>query len=306
MGPKRDAPKRDSELARRREGASGQDFNRLSAICFLISTVFLGLVLVGNTRGLPLLDSIYFVRLDLTDVLPQTISKNRLVNFVARTAGLHDYYQVGLWNYCGGYNDKGITSCSSPANLYWDNPVEKLLSKIVAGVSFALPARVADTLQIVYQASRVMFGLFLLGAVLSVFSTVATLFPSSSSLPRGSIAFVAALTTTAASTIATAMFVMFQTVFSKSGQVNVSATLGIAMYSFMWIASVFGVLGWLVQSSIWTHVPKQHKEVTKDRKTSKSTASNTPKVPQTPKTPRSQGKSNNPTQRRRGLRSDTK
>lgn len=29
-----------------------------------------------------------------------------LSNSIARTLGLHDFYQVGLWNYCEGYDDE--------------------------------------------------------------------------------------------------------------------------------------------------------------------------------------------------------
>jgi len=29
----------------------------------------------------------------------------KFLNSIARSLGLHDFYQVGLWNYCEGYND---------------------------------------------------------------------------------------------------------------------------------------------------------------------------------------------------------
>jgi hypothetical protein len=29
-----------------------------------------------------------------------------LINSIARTIGLHDFYQVGLWNFCEGYQDE--------------------------------------------------------------------------------------------------------------------------------------------------------------------------------------------------------
>lgn len=33
---------------------------------------------------------------------------SRLLNSVARSLGLHDFYQVGLWNFCEGYNDECV------------------------------------------------------------------------------------------------------------------------------------------------------------------------------------------------------
>lgn len=49
-------------------------------------------------------------------------------------AKLAHFYQVGLWNYCEGYEDKGITYCSEPTVTHYFNPVEMMISK-------ALPAK---------------------------------------------------------------------------------------------------------------------------------------------------------------------
>lgn len=59
---------------------------------------------IGNTRGNKILGSIYFFQLDLANVLAQSAPNSlTLQNSVARTLGLHDFYQVGLWNFCEGY-----------------------------------------------------------------------------------------------------------------------------------------------------------------------------------------------------------
>jgi hypothetical protein len=58
-----------------------------------------------------------------------------LVNSIAQTLGLRDFYQVGLWNYCEGYKNIGVTHCSKPKTLYSFNPVEILLSELLAGAS---------------------------------------------------------------------------------------------------------------------------------------------------------------------------
>ena len=46
------------------------------------------------------------VELDLTNVLPQSVPNANLINSIARSIGLHDFYQVGMWTYCEGYNDE--------------------------------------------------------------------------------------------------------------------------------------------------------------------------------------------------------
>ncbi len=60
-----------------------------------------------------------------------------LINSIARTLGLHDFYQVGLWNYCEGYegSGQGITGCSAAVLGYWFNPVEILLEELLAGAT---------------------------------------------------------------------------------------------------------------------------------------------------------------------------
>lgn len=49
----------------------------------------------------------YFYKLDLANVLAKSAPSGlTLQNSIARTLGLHDYYQVGLWNFCEGYRDE--------------------------------------------------------------------------------------------------------------------------------------------------------------------------------------------------------
>jgi hypothetical protein len=65
---------------------------------------------VGSTRDSGALGSIFFFKLDLTNILarsaPATLT---LQNSIARTLGLHDFYQVGLWNFCEGYQTGYVT-----------------------------------------------------------------------------------------------------------------------------------------------------------------------------------------------------
>lgn len=63
-------------------------------------------VCIGNTRNRAVLNDVYFFKLDLTDIIPQSVPNAQLINSIARTIGLHDFYQVGLWNFCEGYKDR--------------------------------------------------------------------------------------------------------------------------------------------------------------------------------------------------------
>ena len=106
-----------------------------TSFCLLISVVFLIIVEVGNTSTGHGLENIYFIRLNLSNVVPTSFANAALLNSIAQTLGLHDYYQVGLWNYCEGYVDQGITNCMSPKTLYWFNPVGIIRNQLIAGAA---------------------------------------------------------------------------------------------------------------------------------------------------------------------------
>ncbi|KAL2259304.1 hypothetical protein VTK26DRAFT_7071 [Humicola hyalothermophila] len=82
----------------------------LSASCaYLIAWIFLLLVVIGNTYPRPVLKDIYFFKLNLADIIPTSVPNAQLINSIARSIGLHDFYQVGLWNFCEGYIDEYVS-----------------------------------------------------------------------------------------------------------------------------------------------------------------------------------------------------
>lgn len=83
-----------------------------ASICYLLTVVFLIIVEVANTPGSGPRQSIYFFKLDLSNIIAQALPPGlTLTNSIARTLGLHDFYQVGLWNFCEGYNNEYVSSC---------------------------------------------------------------------------------------------------------------------------------------------------------------------------------------------------
>ncbi len=59
----------------------------------------------------------YFYKLDLSDIIPESVPNAVLINSIARSLGLHDFYQVGLWNFCEGYNDEYVPPPFAAARL---------------------------------------------------------------------------------------------------------------------------------------------------------------------------------------------
>ena len=232
------------------------------ALVHLAALVFLVLVCIGNINTRSVIRSTWFIKLDLSRIIPASIPNAVLINSIAQSIGLHDFYQVGLWNFCEGYDDsRGITSCSPTKTLYWFDPVAILLSELVSGASISLPNNINSALHLVRLASHWMFGLFITGAVLNFVCIFVAPFAISSeprwqhrkrrvflrSLPITFISFAAALTTTVATVVATVLFEIFKNVLTSQSEINIRATVGKQMMAFMWTATGFSLIGFIWQ-----------------------------------------------------------
>ncbi|KAL7266740.1 hypothetical protein RUND412_010696 [Rhizina undulata] len=104
-------------------------FASFTAIIFSI------LVIIGNTYNTHSLTNMYFLKIDVSNVIPRSFPNAALVNTIAQTLGLRDFYQVGLWNYCEGYKKRGVTYCSKPTPMYAFDPVSILMSQLLQGAT---------------------------------------------------------------------------------------------------------------------------------------------------------------------------
>jgi hypothetical protein len=233
----------------------------VTSIAYLLSVVFLILVEIGNINNKPVIRDSYFLKINLANIIPATVPNSVLINSIARTIGLHDFYQVGLWGFCEGYNDVGITYCSPPKTLYWFDPVEIILNELLAGATISLPTEIINILHIVRTASWWMFAAFLLG-IIATFLCIFFAPMGFSKKPRWQhkakriflrqlpitiLTFLALLGTAVGALIATIMFVIFRNTFSSAAELNIEANLGLPMLAFMWIAVGFNLIGFFVQ-----------------------------------------------------------
>lgn len=225
----------------------------LTSFFLFVAVIFLVLLQISGTYNKHLLRDWYFIRLDLSNVVPSSVPNFALINTIAQTLGLHDFYQVGLWNFCEGYKGEGVTYCSPPETLYWFNPVEILRNELLAGASINLPADINDILDLIRLVSNWMFGLFLTGTVLSfvlIFAMPLSIFTRWLALPVAILAFLNALFVTVAAVLATVMFVIFKNTISGVAELNIGAEIGTTMFAFMWVASAFTIFAWLVQMGL--------------------------------------------------------
>ncbi|OLN85948.1 SUR7 family protein pun1-like protein 2 [Colletotrichum chlorophyti] len=224
-----------------------------AAVCYFIAIIFLILVIIGNTSIKPVLTDVYFFKLDVSDIIPLSSANAVLLNSVARSLGLHDFYQVGLWNFCEGYNDEGVTYCSPPQRLYWFNPIEIMTNELLAGATIALPSQVTTILNILRIGQQIMFGFFISGISLSAALLLATPLVLRSrwwSLPVAIFAGIAGILVTVASIIATVMSVAARIALTQQQELNISAVLGVRMFVFMWIASACVSLAWILHAAM--------------------------------------------------------
>ena len=188
--------------------------------------------------------------MNLANIIPaSTPADITFVNSLARSLGLHDFYQIGLWSFCEGYSDEGITDCSKPKALYWFNPVEILLNELLAGATIALPADINNILDLIRLASHLMFGFFITGVCMnfvSIFIAPVVLFSRWWSFPIAIWTFISALLTAAATVIATVMFVIFRNVITSQSSLNIGGSIGTQMFAFMWIGTAFSIFGFVI------------------------------------------------------------
>lgn len=262
-------PPSRSEKAAREDEVSGYQKSKPTApqiftvVVYLIALVFLILVEIGNVNNNIVIRDTYYLRIDLANIIPASVPNAVLINSIAQSIGLHDFYQVGLWNFCGGYVGQGLTVFSPPQTLYWFNPVEIVLNELLAGASIILPTDIIDVLDLVKLASSWMFSCFLVGTILT--SLCIFFAPRGFSkkprrqhkarrnflrqLPITILTFASLLFTAAGSVIATVMSVVFRNQFSQAAMFNVHASLGEPMLAFMWISTGFNLVGFMMQVS---------------------------------------------------------
>lgn len=110
-------------------------FAVFTAFLFLVTLVFLILIQIGNVSNMHVLGELYFFKIDVSHLVPSNVQNAKAMNNVLHQSGLKDFYQIGLWNFCEGYNNQGITACSKPSLLFWFNPVQIFLDELMEGAT---------------------------------------------------------------------------------------------------------------------------------------------------------------------------
>ncbi|SPN97274.1 uncharacterized protein DNG_00788 [Cephalotrichum gorgonifer] len=225
----------------------------IATIAYAITVIFLILVIIGNTSDKVGIRDTFFFKIQMANIIPESASNAALLNSVARSLGLHDFYQVGLWNFCEGYDDEGIVYCSPPKRLYWFNPIEVLMDELLAGASIALPSEVVTILTLLRLGSKGMFILFFIGIVLSfvlVFLSPLVLRTRRWSLLVVTLSILAAVSTGGATVLATVFSLAAKYALTLQSELNISSAVSPLMLASTWIAALCTTTCFFLHSAV--------------------------------------------------------
>ena len=148
---------------------------------------------------------------------------------------------------------RGVTYCSEPQSFYWFNPVEVLVSELLAGARIALPAEVLTILHLLKIGSQIMYGFFVAGAVVNfvlLFATPLVVLNRWWTLVIAIVAFISGTCINVAAAIATAISIAAKVALTAQDQLNISADIGVTMFVFMWIAAICSNLAFLLHAAM--------------------------------------------------------
>ncbi|KOS20201.1 SUR7 family protein pun1 [Escovopsis weberi] len=198
-----------------------------TALCYFIAIIFLILTIIGNITINSTLNDIYFFKLNVA--------------------------QVGLWNFCEGYEDEGVTYCSPPKQFYWFNPVKVLVSELLAGAKIALPSQVLTILRLLQIGSQVMYAFFLASTVINTLLLLLTPIALRRRWFSAVLAFIGSISgilVSVAAVIASVISIAAKVALTAQDQLNIKANIGIKMFVFMWIGALLTDFGFLMQAAM--------------------------------------------------------
>ncbi|MCJ1355367.1 MAG: hypothetical protein MMC33_005358 [Icmadophila ericetorum] len=233
------------------EGPSGarRFFAFFTAFLFFAATAMLILIQIGSLSNKHVLTEIYFFKMDLSHIVASDSQKHIHSRDVATSAGLHDFYQVGMWNFCTGNYPKGITECSKPKLMFWFNPVQTIISELKKGASVEFASDQNRYVDLIRKASHFTFGAFFattFSSFLLVFLSPITLRSRLAAVPIALLSFCSGMTTFLAAAVTTAQWAVIHNEIEKNIN-TVIPTIGKMAFIFMWVAAACSLFGAFIQ-----------------------------------------------------------
>ncbi|EFR04459.1 integral membrane protein [Nannizzia gypsea CBS 118893] len=222
--------------------------------------VCLALVGLGCYNTSTLTD-VYFAKVDMKDINTSPSGLNKQLQPLAHgleqakaKGDLHDFYIVGMWNYCYGDHKDGadkVTHCSPRQSKFWFNPAE------VWGVDDTIEKLYPSTLQKGLNTYKKVAGwIFVAYAVAISASAIQLLVGISAIFSRwGSffttiVAGVSAVFTLGGAATASVLYgILVGAIETGLKPFNIKASVGTRMLSIYWLGALFTIAGgffWLL------------------------------------------------------------
>ncbi|KAI9652677.1 MAG: hypothetical protein M1831_006664 [Alyxoria varia] len=220
-----------------------------SSLCCFIAFLLLLLALIGTTSNKAVIRDIWIIKLDMSNVLAKSVPNAALINTIAQSLGMSDFYQVGLWNHCEGIFGEGITSCDKPRAFYWFDPM-MFVQELLGGAEIGIPKHITQVFQLIKTASAVMFTGVLLSTILTILLTLTTitgLYSRWASFASGILNGITFVLVATSSAIATAIAVTVKSQVADRPEVGIGVTVGAKMQGLMWGALALVGLSLVVQ-----------------------------------------------------------
>ncbi|ANB13453.1 Uncharacterized protein YKL187C [Sugiyamaella lignohabitans] len=231
----------------------------------LVALVLALVVFLGSYEHATGLKSIYFMRIDLSNIsasavqgIPSDIAAavDQQIPNIMQTLGISDFYDAGTNGYCQGTDNttgQVITECFTPHMPFWFDFVSILENNTNTGIQINLPSEVKDYEKVLHAASVGMWVCYVVGIVVSALAVVSGIFAICSRFAAccaSIISVVAFLALLLASALATGIFVTYRKEFNNQlDSFGAVASLNGGTYVLTWVsvaASLWAAFWWFV------------------------------------------------------------
>lgn len=173
--------------------------------------------------------------------------------------------------------------CSEPKAGYWFNPIQVLMDELLAGAQIALPAEVLTVLDLLRLGSKVMFGLFIAGIVLSFIMIPLTFLVFRSRIwciPVIIISILTMVCVVGGTILATVFSLAAKYALTLQSELNISADISPPMIASTWIPALLTTTAFFLHSAVGCccHGAPGKTEKRREKGTSQGSRSGSPQV----------------------------
>lgn len=173
--------------------------------------------------------------------------------------------------------------CSEPKGGYWFNPIQVLMDELLAGAQIALPGEVLTILELLRLGSKIMFGLFIAGIVLSFIMIALTFLVFRSrlwSIPIVILSILTMICVVGGTILATVFSLAAKYALTMQSDLNITADISPLMIASTWIPALLTTTAFFLHSAVGCccHVAPRKMDERREKGPSEGSGSASPQV----------------------------